>query len=61
MVNILPSQKKFLGYIPGREAFLHLVSVWVLTSFSIFLPQTKDMHVSVTGDLKLLVDMNVSV
>merc|ERR1712035_232177 len=37
------------------------VSAWVLSGFSGFLPQSKDMHVRLIGDSKLPVGVNVSV
>merc|ERR1712035_185044 len=61
-----PHSKKVAGSILtwGLSVWsLHVLPVpaWVLSGYSGFLPQSKDMHVRLIGDSKLSVGVNVRV
>ena len=67
---LLPHSKKVAGSRPPWSWVwdlsvwsLHVlpVSAWVLSGFSGFLPQSKNMHVRSIGDSKLSLGVNVSV
>jgi len=63
--TVATQQERRPGSNPGWSLSvqsLHVLSVyaWVLSGYSGFLPPSKNMHVSLIGDCKLTLEVNVS-